>query len=206
MFHPSAELRFVNAQVGHGVFATRRIPRGTIVWVRCALDIELTPEAVVALGPAYQRIVPHYGYPEANGHWIICWDNGRYLSHSCEPTCLKPGFDLQIALRDIEEGEQFTYDYGALNPDPADEPFRCLCGAPGCRGRVTAEDAERLAPDWDARLAAAFPDVLGVEQPLWPFVRDPAAVEACARGEQALPSCRLHFRPPAQSRWSSSMP
>ena len=34
MIHSDTELRPVNAVVGLGVFATRRLPRGTVTWVR----------------------------------------------------------------------------------------------------------------------------------------------------------------------------
>lgn len=34
MIHPDTELRFINPEIGYGVFATQFIPRGTITWVR----------------------------------------------------------------------------------------------------------------------------------------------------------------------------
>jgi uncharacterized protein len=33
MVHPDTTLAFVSDAVGYGVVATRRIPRGTVVWV-----------------------------------------------------------------------------------------------------------------------------------------------------------------------------
>jgi hypothetical protein len=54
MVHPHTELRFVSPQIGWGVFATRLIPRGTIVWALDSLDQRFTPDQVAAL-PAYAR-------------------------------------------------------------------------------------------------------------------------------------------------------
>jgi hypothetical protein len=44
MMHPNSEVRFVNEQVGLGVFATSFIPTGTIVYVDDPLDIVLFPD------------------------------------------------------------------------------------------------------------------------------------------------------------------
>ena len=58
MVHPHTELRFVNPLIGWGVFATRLIPQGTIVWALDALDQRFTPEQAAAL-PAYARRLLH---------------------------------------------------------------------------------------------------------------------------------------------------
>ncbi|MHC5084588.1 MAG: SET domain-containing protein, partial [Planctomycetota bacterium] len=34
MIHPDTELRKVNETIGYGVFATRHIPKGTILYVK----------------------------------------------------------------------------------------------------------------------------------------------------------------------------
>jgi hypothetical protein len=38
MIHPDTELRFINEKIGHGVVATKFIPKGTITWVLDKLD------------------------------------------------------------------------------------------------------------------------------------------------------------------------
>ncbi|HEX4137823.1 MAG TPA: hypothetical protein VHY84_24650 [Bryobacteraceae bacterium] len=38
MMHPDAELRFIRDNMGYGLFARKRIPRGTITWTRDELD------------------------------------------------------------------------------------------------------------------------------------------------------------------------
>ena len=42
-------------------------------------------------------------------------------------------------MRDIEAGEELTFDYAMSDGEPYDE-FDCHCGADSCRGRVTGND------------------------------------------------------------------
>ena len=44
MIHPHTELRFINEQMGFGVFATQFIPKGTIIWALDELDQILEAE------------------------------------------------------------------------------------------------------------------------------------------------------------------
>ena len=41
MLHPDTELRVVSADIGFGVFATALIPKGTIVYIKDPLEIEI---------------------------------------------------------------------------------------------------------------------------------------------------------------------
>src|SRR5215467_8682567 len=124
MLHPASELRYVNSISGYGVFATRFIPRGTITWVFDSLDQIVYPETVGRMPRVLRDAVEKYCYLNGRGEQILCWDHSRFLNHSCNPTSLAPGFDFEIAVRDIEEGEEITDDYGALNPE---EEFTCFC-------------------------------------------------------------------------------
>ena len=131
MIHPSTEVRLVNEHIGYGVFARERIPKGTITWVRCALDRVFTPAEVEALGPSYWPIIDRYAYRDGRDRYILNWDHAKFMNHSCEPTVLCPGFDFDVALRDLEPGDELTYDYAVLN---LDEVLECTCGRPSCRG------------------------------------------------------------------------
>jgi hypothetical protein len=42
-------------------------------------------------------------------------------------------------MRDIEVGEELTFDYAMTDASDYDE-FTCLCGVPMCRGIVTGAD------------------------------------------------------------------
>lgn len=187
MIHPATELRFVSPEIGYGVFAREPIPRGTIVWVLCRLDLIFTADQVSAFPPAYQPIFDRYAYSDAAGRHILCWDAARYINHSCDPAMLGVGDQVEIAVRDIAAGEELTCEYANLN---LTEPMPCRCGAPNCRGTIGGDDVLTLWPDLDRRVAAALGHARGVPQPLLAFARDPDGFWAHADGRVPVPSHR----------------
>jgi uncharacterized protein len=189
MIHPNSELRFVSSAIGFGVFATRFIPKGTITWVFDPLDQIVSAPKASELPAALQRQLDIYSYQNGRGEKILCWDHARFVNHSCHPTSLAPGFDLEIAVRDIQPGEQITDDYGSLNIDVS---FECFCGYPGCRRTIGPGDFERYSVHWDELVCAAFPAIGSVEQPLWNLVQEQASIEDILAGESRVPSCRVH--------------
>jgi SET domain-containing protein len=65
-----------------------------------------------------------------------------FVNHSCNPNCESDQFGDQIwivALRDIESGEELTYDYCLWDGEPGDEA-PCYCGAKNCRGTMYSEE------------------------------------------------------------------
>ena len=82
MIHPHTELRFINAEIGFGVIATRFIPRGTVTWVRDELDQVIPAGRLAGLPPPYRELLDRYTFRDAAGRHILCWDLGRqaYLS------------------------------------------------------------------------------------------------------------------------------
>ena len=63
-----------------------------------------------------------------------------YINHSCEPNCGIRGDIVGIAMRNIEVGEEITFDYALL--DNEDNRFRCTCGSKHCRHIITGYDWE----------------------------------------------------------------
>ena len=167
MMHPHTELRYVCPEIGWGVFATRPVPCGTITWALDEFDQVLPPARVAALPPPQRAQVEEYAYLDARGNYVLCWDLGRYVNHSCEPTSRGVDPAFEIAVRDIRAGEQVTSDYAELNITGS---FARLCGAPRCRGVVRADDLLRYGPAWDEVVGAAVPLLGQVGQPLVPFV------------------------------------
>lgn len=190
LIHPDSELRFISHEMGYGLFATRPIPKGTITWVSDPLDQIVTADRVAALPALLQSFVFKFSYINGRSERILCWDHGRFVNHSCDATCLSPGFDFEIAVRDIAPGEEITDDYGTLNPE---EPFTCLCNATNCRGTVKPCDPLHHAAAWDERIAAAFPSIPHVAQPLWDLVREKEAVSNVLRAGMQLPSVLTHY-------------
>ncbi len=130
---------------GRGVFATRLIPSGTRI-------IEYVGE--------------HVSHEEANrrydlatnqtGHTFLFTVNdeividagvngneARFINHSCDPNCVTVILRRRVfieATRDIQPGEELSYDY-KLTWEEADSPeelalYVCRCGATNCRGTM----------------------------------------------------------------------
>jgi SET domain-containing protein len=68
----------------------------------------------------------------------------RWINHSCAPNCETAETDdgrvFIEALRDIRPGEELFYDYGLIIDERLTPrlraQYRCLCGAPRCRGTM----------------------------------------------------------------------
>lgn len=168
MIHPDTELRFVSDAVGVGVFAKRLIPRGTITWVRDPFDKVLPDAEVASLAPQPAAIIDRYAWREPEG-WILCWDHARYVNHDCDANCLGLGVQFEVAVRDIQPGEQLTDDYRTLGEFV--DTFDCLCGSKACTGRVTPHDSHVMRPLWQARNDVAMAEIPLRDQPLMPWVR-----------------------------------
>jgi hypothetical protein len=197
MVHPDTELRFVSPAIGWGVFATRFIPRGTVVWALDVLDQRFSPAAIAAL-PAYARaVLEKYSYLDARGDQVLCWDHARFFNHSCSANCLSVGgsvgLDFELAVREIAAGEELTDDYGTLNPS---EPFACCCGAAACRGRILPDDWVQLGASWGKLARDAFFLIRTVPQPLWQMLGDRAAIDAALDDPNRLRVTRSHFPVP----------
>ena len=66
-------------------------------------------------------------------------EHGDVINHSCDPNCGLLGATVVVAMRDIEVGEELTFDYAMSDGSDYDE-FDCLCGTRRCRGVVTGRD------------------------------------------------------------------
>ena len=65
-----------------------------------------------------------------------------FVNHTCDPNCETDQIDDSIwilALRDIESGEELTYDYNLFDGDPG-EKAPCYCGLKGCRRTMFSEE------------------------------------------------------------------
>lgn len=187
MIHPSTELRRVSPEVGYGVFATTLIPRGTITWVRDDFDMVFAEAKVKAMKPIWQVVADRYCFRDAAGDYVICWDFGRYMNHSCEASTAGIGTVCDIALRDIQAGEQLTCEYALHN---LQETVDCQCGAPKCRGQIRATDLPEVARALDVRIASALPDMTLRTQVLVPYMRDLESrrLVAVQNGQVPVPS------------------
>ena len=167
MIHPATELRYISPSIGFGVFATKFIPQGTIVYVQDALEIVLPANHPLLTADIYQPILDKYSTVEKDGSRLLSWDIARYVNHSCQSKALSTSYGFEVATRDIEPGEEITDDYGQFNL-PYDMP--CSCGHPNCRGSVRPSAFNTLVQQWDTQLNAALARLNNEDQPLWRYL------------------------------------
>ena len=67
---------------------------------------------------------------------------GDMINHSCEPNCGIAGTSSVQALREIEIGEEITFDYAMTDSSKYDE-FICACEKNGCRKKITGIDWQK---------------------------------------------------------------
>lgn len=105
-----------------GLFATELIKQGetVVAWNPKVLTKEQAKKL-----PANEQ--KHYLYPDGN-NMLWMQPPERYMNHSCDANTHAVG-KSDVALRDIQEGEEITSDY----LDVETEDFVCNCGAKNCR-------------------------------------------------------------------------
>lgn len=193
MIHPYTEVRYINDEMGYGVVATQFIPKGTITWVMDRLDRVYTPKEYALLPKEYKEIIDVYAFRNADGNLVLCWDNARYVNHSFNSNCLSTAYNFELAIRDIEEGEQLTDDYGYLN---VNKPFRGIDEGTE-RKIVYPDDLLKYHPIWDGKLIEAFKEVIQVKQPLETFIPNDVWKHALkiSRGEKVMDSILKNYYP-----------
>jgi uncharacterized protein len=72
----------------------------------------------------------------------VSWNPARLMNHSCAPNVEAQTWQDKeiwfVALRDIEKGEELTFNYGFDLECWEDHP--CLCGTQACVGHIAAEE------------------------------------------------------------------
>jgi len=64
-------------------------------------------------------------------------NTARYINHSCDPNCQAEQINNTIwivAIKDIQDGEELTYNYGYDDNEYENNP--CNCGAKNCCGYI----------------------------------------------------------------------
>lgn len=163
MIHPDTELRIVSNHIGYGVFATNKIAKGTIVYIKDPLEIELNQQQFHALDENYRKIVEKYSYIDADGVHIMSWDIGKYVNHNCDFNTISTGYGFEIAVRDIQAGDEITDEYGLFN---LAEKMELACGCPQCRGVLYPDDIDHYYVKWDGIIKDALACMEAAPQPL----------------------------------------
>jgi hypothetical protein len=162
-------LRVTHSRIhGYGVVATRAFGAGDMVVQGDGVlyrDHEEFDDTYALVLPGYER------GPDGSEGPPMFWDladQTRWINHSCDPnTEVGTEWDDEnkivhawwYALRDIEPGEELTYDYAFA----AAVTERCYCGTARCRGLI-------IDPD----------EIDGVPEALRPYLRTPPADRVAA--------------------------
>jgi uncharacterized protein len=130
---------------GYGVFAARRIRKGTTVLeylgdrVTHAQANERYADKDPKDGHTFLFTVDAKTVIDAG----VNGNEARFVNHGCHPNCETVNTGKRIfieALRTIQPGEELAYDYQIQrdDDDPADVDtiFACRCGALSCRGSM----------------------------------------------------------------------
>lgn len=145
---------------GWGLVTPAALYKGQYLGQYCGELINME-EAMHRVRQVYARSKKYYflEYDASAGEVIDAGMRGnklRFVNHSCDPNCYFEKWLLSgseedrnaeyqlglFALRDIEAGEELTYNYGwsAFQPPRLDKNGervsgeRCLCGSPNCTG------------------------------------------------------------------------
>lgn len=118
--HPPVSIKYIDAEVGYGVFAEKKIPPCAFVGEYTGLIQERNPKQL-------KDKIHCLRYPMWEGGKNVCIDAEqkgnftRFINHSA-----KPNLNLQsiywrgiprmifVAIKEIREGGQLTFDYGPL--------------------------------------------------------------------------------------------
>ena len=168
MIHPYTRLEFINEEKQTGVVATKFIPAGTITWIHDKLDRVFNLSEYITLNSTYKKLLDTYAFRNNKGSYVLCWDNEKYINHSFKSNCLSTAYNFEIAIRDIQMGEELTDDYGYLN---IDHPFRGI--DEGTKRKIVyPDDLLRYSKIWDKKIQKVFGKINKIEQPLRPFIED----------------------------------
>jgi hypothetical protein len=185
MLHPHTEKQFISNEMGHGVFATQFIPRGTLIWTLSDYDTIYTLEEVAKMPPSCYSFMQVYPYVDNRGNFILGCDIDIYCNHSCDPPIHNLGCtDNVIAIRDIQCGEEITYDYATNNIFYV---LQCACKAVNCRQTVHNTDLLIYASLWEKSVRRVLAAAALVEQPLYSYIRDKQQFDAIISGTLELP-------------------
>jgi len=164
MLHPDICVKKSSIE-GKGLFSKKRIPKGTILW-RFKDDRVYTKNQRKKFSKKYKALLKKYGYEDEKNNLIYCTDNAKYWNHSCEPNVAGFNEEMDIAIKNINPGEEITYDagFGRWTCLPIK---RCNCGSINCRRTIKKEpENSRIILKLDSLVKKASKDLLNVKQPL----------------------------------------
>src|SRR4051794_18325559 len=111
MLHPDINLTQASDIHGRGLISTARIFRGQVVWKRDPDEIKVRLDEVMTWPPGKQAEFFWHAYQYNDEYFVLPKDIDAYMNHSCDPNTWWQDDDTLVARRDIQVGEEVTYDY-----------------------------------------------------------------------------------------------
>jgi len=152
-FHPAIEVKH-SPIAGRGLFATALIQKGELISYEDPLDyLILNMEQVESMSAEDQDFWWHFCYQVGDDAWmgpksreVVARKRTFFENHSCDPSTWFMDDITMTARRDIQPGEEITYDYSTTESyiDPEMETVVCRCNTPVCRGRLYPTDWQRV--------------------------------------------------------------
>ncbi len=118
-----------------GLFTRDVIKESEVVWKLDSTEKMLTEEEFFKLAPVEQSFAFRY----KDWH-ILVTDGSIYVNHSCDPNLWWADDETLVASRDIQVGEEITYDYSTSDIGKWVSVWLCNCGAKNCRVKITGYD------------------------------------------------------------------
>ncbi len=162
---------------GEGIFAGELIPKGTLVFYYSSNDVYVSKKEFQCLSNSKKQQIYKFGVEDEYGRWIVTDGDAN---HSCDANILSmfvDGLYCDIAVKDIQIGEEITIDYGLFY---SSFPWKmtCRCNSCNCRGIVGSGIAidSQTQELWHSRISEAAERILLVRQAL--FSREDEAARA----------------------------
>ncbi len=108
---------------GIGLFADAFILKGTPTWMFLeGFDLRLPEDILYRLSDPAKDQFLKYSYFDPNlAIYELCSDDARFFNHSDTPNTrsirLETGEEIDVASRDIDQGEELTCDYRTFDGD-----------------------------------------------------------------------------------------
>ena len=109
---------------GFGLIAQEFIPKGTTVWeFMPGFDVAIPEADLDGLSPASREQAMYWSYFHvASRTLVMSSDDDRFTNHSDNPNCIEtrsPDDEegIDVAVRDIYEGEELTFNYREFDAD-----------------------------------------------------------------------------------------